>query len=377
MFCEVTSASNRHGWQPTADLQLPTKFQHLMRSKLTNKTYEIQLSEMPRFYIANQTRGTDNAVASLFEAEKKLTGDFIAFLLQKTGSCVGNGYWNAVMRTMANEIVRGDFERLLYLFMPYSYGRGRKHSGINGRGEGSIGSGQAKAGVEDGNVEQTDELPKYSGQPHALTWGSSVEMEWSDGGRIASKWIDLGRKHKIKTAAPITSFSQACDAIANGYGITVASMRGFQMQPTKDRGRWWGRPSGQWAHQMAFLACDASGPRPGLYDLNSWGADAHMPNELRDQWRQHMQLLQQTISWQNEWGDVSQSKTFSELLRVKGSDGASTPKYSFLTDDLGCPIGPGFWVDADVVDSMLRQNDSFAFSNFDGFPEQDNGWMLI
>ena len=32
-----------------------------------------------------------------------------------------------------------------------------------------------------------------------------------------------------------------------------------------------------------------------------------------------------------------------------------------------------FWVDAEVADSMLRQNDSFALSGFEGYPSQTNG----
>jgi hypothetical protein len=30
--------------------------------------------------------------------------------------------------------------------------------------------------------------------------------------------------------------------------------------------------------------------------------------------------------------------------------------------------GSTFWVDADVLDRMLGQGDSFALSNYDGFP---------
>jgi len=38
----------------------------------------------------------------------------------------------------------------------------------------------------------------------------------------------------------------------------------------------------------------------------------------------------------------------------------------------GDPSTAGFWADADVVDRMLRQGDSWAFSRVSGFPRRQN-----
>ena len=66
---------------------------------------------------------------------------------------------------------------------------------------------------------------------------------------------------------------------------------------------------------MCFIGVDIEDKRPGAYLMNSWGPNAH-----------------------------------------------SQPGN-------GEPPG-GFWVDADTADSMLRQDDSFTFSQYEGYPEQ-------
>ena len=83
------------------------------------------------------------------------------------------------------------------------------------------------------------------------------------------------------------------------------------------------RPKGTWNHCMALIGY-VDGTRPGGYIKNSWGPDAH-----------------------------------------KGPLGPGDP-----------PKG-GFWVDASVIDSMLRQGDSWAFSSVDGFKPVQLDWSSI
>ena len=73
------------------------------------------------------------------------------------------------------------------------------------------------------------------------------------------------------------------------------------------------RASGTWAHCMAIVGI-RGGSRPGALLLNSWGPNAHT-----------------------------------------GPRG------------LGDPSPAGFWADANVVDRMLKQGDSWAFSDVVGF----------
>lgn len=314
-MADVTPGTARMGWIPPES-----------RTKKVVEACEAIVASMPTFFISGATESTAGKRVVLWDFAKKVLGQHIPTLRQMTGSCVGNGAENAGLYVQCVEIAKGDRERFEMLFLPYHYGRGRLRAGIRGRGEGSTGSGQAEAVRLDGYLSQEDpenaDLPKPSGGPNALTWGGNVENEWSDGARINSKWIEKGRRHLIRSTAPVTTYEATRDAICNGYPVTVASMQGFQMRPVVDGGKAWGKPSGQWAHQMCFVGCDDDTRRPGCYCLNSWGADAH-----------------------------------------------------------GQPAGDeppgGFWVDAEIVSKMVRQNDSFAYSQFDGFPEQKLDFLLV
>lgn len=274
---------------------------------------------MPKFQIFGATRSTEKIRCCLWDwVRPNNGGKDLETLLQETGSCVGNGAWNAVQYLMFLDAYRrGDAEKIVRIFLPYHYGRGRFRAGIRGTGDGSTGSGQADAVRLDGVLAQDADpsLPAPRIKSGGLTWGADVERKWSAGERIDDRLVQIGVKHPVKSTANVTSYTATRDAIANGYPVTVASMQGFQMAPRVDRGKSWGVPSGQWAHQMCFIGVDDDSARPGCYCQNSWGPDAH----------------------------------------GKPADDA--------------PAG-GFWVDAEVVDRMTRQGDSFAYSQFEGFPEQ-------
>lgn len=245
-------------------------------------------------------------------------------------NCVGNGAETVVNNLQALDIaIRNDAEVYVPLFLGYHYGRGRFHSGINGRGEGSTGSGQAEAIREDGVVAyNVDGLPQPKitpidgGNGEIWTWGASVEMTWSDGKRIQDTWIQLGRKRLCKTTSPIRNAEDAKASIANYYPITIASDWGGMMQPPVTEGVLLNRRVTTWNHQMCILAYWKH-PKLGL------------------------------IFWiQNSWADAH----------------GRCPS--------GAPAG-GFWVKAKDVDYICSQGDSFAFSQWDGFPAQDLSYFLI
>lgn len=120
------------------------------------------------------------------------------------------------------------------------------------------------------------------------------------------------RQHLVKSVSLIRSYEEARTAIQNGYGVVVCSDQGFTM--TRDR-QGFCSPRGTWYHCMFF--CANRNDRPGLCLSQSWG------------------------------GMVP--------------DGPL---------DKGQPDNT-FWVDANVVDRMLRQGDSYTGSQFDGYPAQD------
>lgn len=284
-----------YGWLPPSN-----------RSSENKKSHDDAVTAMPKF----ATQSKPGAKLFLFDFSRKIRNgkDFPCFF-QKTGSCVGNGATIAIWYLMAMEAVQlGEMEKVTLPFLPYIYGRGRFHSGMRGQGEGSLGSGQAKAVRLDGVIEQSSTLPTPIEKEDSLTWGASVEMEWSAGEKIPSTLIETGKKHPVKTTALVTSYEEVRDALANGYPVTVASNRGFRGEDASG----YGIPGGVWNHQMCFIGVDDSGNRPYCVCQNSWGASQH-----------------------------NQSPEF--------------PKGSFK-------------VDAKVVDYMVKQEDSFAYSQFDGFP---------
>jgi hypothetical protein len=135
------------------------------------------------------------------------------------------------------------------------------------------------------------------------------------GGRgLPDKVLDLANDHQIKTASLIRTVEEARDALANGYGVNVCSNYGFSN--TRDK-KGFARTSGNWAHSMAWIACDDTGSEPAFLVQNSWGKwnDGGHP----------------------EWGPI--------------------PEGSFL-------------IHADAAAGMLSANGSYAFSSFDGFPLQ-------
>lgn len=195
--------------------------------------------------------------------------------------------------------------------------RGKTFAGYS---DGSYGAAAAKWlrdwGIVYRQKYDTIDLSVYSAKL-AKEWGAYGAGGKDDGGRLDA----IAKSHPIRTIALVTSFVDAAAAIENGFPIPVCSDQGFSETRDSDG---FAKPSGSWAHCMVFVGVRYE-PRPGLLCLNSWG-----PNWIRGPpWPEDM------------------------------------------------PAG-SFWVDAKVVDRMLGQRDSFALSNYEGFPRRPlknaEGW---
>ncbi len=122
----------------------------------------------------------------------------------------------------------------------------------------------------------------------------------------------LATAHKVRTASLVTKYEELEDALANGYPVTVCSDQGFTIERDDDG---FCAAEGNWGHCMLIVGVRAD-DRPGACIFQSWGSD--------------------------------------------------------------CPTGPlaldqppnSFWADREVVASMLAMEDSWAISNFDGYPLQ-------
>ena len=102
--------------------------------------------------------------------------------------------------------------------------------------------------------------------------------------------------------------------IANGYPVAICSSIGFNTTADSEGLL---RPGPKWRHSMLLVGIDTKSEKQAGLIINSWGS--------------------------NWW---------------KG------PKYKLPTPD------GGFWTDAKTIDRMLRQGESFALSNYKGYPRR-------
>lgn len=248
----------------------------------------------------------------LYDFTRKVLGKDTRNYNQLEGSCVAFGAKNANEYLQCIEIVKGDAEEFKEMFVPYFYGAGRVFIGGGQiRGDGSLGSWQALAVVKYGGIpSELSGLPKYGP-------GIAGSRDWGDKPGPSQKWVDIGKKHLIKSAAKINNWDEFTAAITNGYPCTIASSQGFTMEPDS---RGFHRPSGTWHHQMTGIGVDNEHASPYAIILNSW-SDVH--------------------------GHLKDFKTGEPL-----------------------PVGV-LRVEKATVERMIAAGETFAYSQFDGFPTQD------
>jgi hypothetical protein len=197
-------------------------------------------------------------------------------------------------------------------------------SPVGGYSDGSYGAAAARW-VHDWGIVYREQigsldLRSYSAD-RAKQWGAYGCGGQGDGGKLDA----IAKKHPANHVALVTTWAEAAAAIEAGFPIPVASMQGFA---SKRDANGYAAASGQWAHEMCFVAVryqKNGSPTDALLCLNSWGP---------------------------HW--------------------ISGPKWP--ADQ---PEG-SFWVTRSVVESMLRQKDSFAVGSVAGFGWRDlhNGnWL--
>lgn len=295
---------------------------HEQRSVEVKKEVEGIMSSLPTFEIKGAVEDSAGKRVVLWDFATKVLGQHLPTFTQEIGDCVSMGMANCANYLQVVQIALGmnktdgtpmDFHPS---FQPYIYGVSRVQIGGGrlGGSDGSIGAWAAE-GCKKYGILRADftGVPPYSG---------SVARQWGRSGPPAN-FLNEAKQFLIQTYSPVMSYEQVRDALVNGYPVSVASNRGFRMTLQDRGGKLFGVPSGSWAHQMCFIGVDDTGSNPGCYCMNSWGANAFSPGHKN-----------------------------------------------------GEPPG-GFWVDPETVTQMCRAEDSFAYSNFDGFPGQKLDFMLV
>jgi hypothetical protein len=271
---------------------------------------EIRAS-MPEFRIVGDAGDNAEKDVRLWTAVLQVLGHHLPNYPQQIGDCCSFGSKNATEYVECNEIaIPGAPPRAFRpVFPPFNYGAGRVLIGKGRlRGDGSTGAWSAKAAQQYGVLAADEsQVPEYSGSV-ARDWGRNGPPEWA---------ISAAKEHLVRTVAQVSTADEVRDAICNGYPCTIASNFGTKDFDVKD-GRRVARGNGSWNHQMCIIAYDGDEPSGTnyFYVINSWGEKAH-PAPLQ-----------------------------------------------------GEPPG-GFWITEAQCEKIVKQDDSFAYSGFDGFPAQD------
>lgn len=280
--------------------------------EVAQEAYQTICGDMPVFGQLSPVNDYKGQRMMLWEITRKVLGKDTDNYAQEIGDCVSFGGKNVLEYLQCVEIaLNGDSEAFHPIFPPYFYGTSRVQVG-GGRlwGDGSTGTWLQEAIKRYGVLRNNEKnVPQYSGRV-AKSWGSSGPPK---------EFLEIGKNHLVQTTAQVNSAADAANALLSGYPIAVCSNQGFSMSPGSDG---FHQARGSWAHCMTIIGFEDHS-QYGLYFiiLNSWG-DAH--------------------------GRLKDFKTGEDLpigcLRVKG----------------------------EVVDRMMRAQDSFAYSQFNGFPDNSD-----
>jgi len=274
--------------------------------------------ERPLFALASpETRGTgEGKTVFLHQAMRKVFG-YDPVHKQTIGDCVSHG-WGLGTDALAcvEEIWHGEGHQVFETATEpvYAHSRVEIGGGRLGSSDGSIGGWAAKSVRQGGTLVRK----KYARAGQSVDYTTYSGRKAREMGRPrvgVPDWIEpTMAEHRVQQTSLVTSWEEYRDAIANGYPIPICSNQGFS---SRRDNQGFARPEGSWAHCMLGSGLVDDARRPGGLIQNSWG----------------------------EW------------------NGGPTGEHD---------IPPGsFLVDADVLDRMLRRQDSYAMSSYQNYPRRD------
>ena len=290
---------------------------------------------------------------------------------QGIGDCVSWGWAHACELLSAVAKFHGQNGKWYHVATEAIYGGARvQASGVSRAGfsDGSYGGAAAKWVKGWGVLFRRD----YDGIDLS-TYDKSRAKQWGNSG-VPESLVPLAKEHPVQSVAIVANFEEAAAAIENGYPVPVCSGQGFSTRRDKDG---FAAPQGSWSHCMCFIGM-RRGARPGLLCLNSWGPDwisgpkwpPERPTRFENNPDECLRLPSMTFaSLRKQAGfDHEPQRPFADLLAQAGADEPIPPPQ---------PDG-SFWVDASVATRMLVGRDSFAISEYKGFPvrklEHFKGW---
>lgn len=279
---------------------------------VAKENFRLFSDTIPRYTDFKGTSSTYGPRRMLHEYVRQLLGKDFVHYAQQIGDCTSFGARHTTLFTYAAEIIaKGESERFQDVFPPYTYGAGRVLIGNRPWFDGSTGDWTRQAMEKNGVLfTDVDNVPPYSG---------SIARQWGRSGP-PDNFVSIATPHHFNSTSLISSAEQVAQSIWEGYAVNVCSNYGFEMQA---RNGLFNRARGTWAHSMCIYGYEVH-PQYGLYFLvkNSWDASAH--------------------------GILKDFQTGEDLpvctLRVL----------------------------ADIIDAMVRQNDSYNYSSLAGYPDNSS-----
>lgn len=285
----------------------------------------ISKSAHPYFkdYARSIKGSSEDRAVILWPAYEKVTKAKFKPFYQEIGDCCGEaGVMGAqflatlqIALQKRNEEYKGPFS------VEYSYATSRVEVGGGKirRGDGSTGAWTAES------LRRYGLLPrgKY-GQFDLTKYRPDLGREWGKRGvGVPDALEPVAKEHPVKTVTLVESWQQAADSVANGFPVLLCSSIGYNQETDRDG---FLRHMGiVWYHAMLLVGMDRRrGRREGGCIANSWGEN---------------------------W-------------------------LSGPTHELGAPAG-GFWADAEFIDKAIREGDSFALSNYVGYPRRSLEYLLF
>lgn len=258
-------------------------------------------------------------VSLLYKYVELVLGKF-PVQVQEIGDCTSFSAAHGVMTLACTEIARnGEFES--YEGIPSTedvYGGSRVliGNGQLGNGDGSVGSWTVKYLHDYGTLIRK----KYDNIDLSVYSGARAR-QWGNPRTGPPKLLlPYSAQHKVKTFSLVRTYEEVRDAVANGYPVLICSNVGYTNRRDKDG---FLQMSGSWPHAMCVIGVDDEFKRPGCCIQNSW-----------------------PFNW------------------VTGPTRHNNPPGSF-------------WAEAHAIERMVNEGDSYAISDYDGYPPKQLDWDLI
>lgn len=135
-------------------------------------------------------------------------------------------------------------------------------------------------------------------------YDANIGARWGSRG-VPSAVTSEAAKHRIGTISLVTTWQQARDAIANGYGLCCCSDVGFSSMRRDSEGVI--RPSGTWHHAMQWHAVDDTRDGDCRFCVqNSWGWNWVSGPAVHDQPEGSFWITQKTAQYM-----ISQGGTYA------------------------------------------------------------------